>query len=185
MRRSQFIKSFILFSSILFINPLQIFASINSISIGKLAPNFLLNGFNKNTPNQNKYSIDSFSGKWLILYFYPKDFSNGCTLEAKGFQDNLIKYKKLNSSILGISADNEEEHESFCTSELNGYTLLSDKTGEVSKLYDSSLVGSYSKRNTFLINPKGIIVFKLIGVRPIGHAQVVLEELINQQKIYA
>ena len=93
-------------------------------------------------------------------------------------------YKKLNSSIVGISADNEEEHESFCTSAKLGYTLLSDTTGEISKSYDSWL-DPYSKRNTFMINPKGIVVYKWIGVRPIGHAQEVLEELIKQQRIYA
>ena len=120
----------------------------------------------------------------MILYFYPKDFSSGCTLEAKEFQDNFSKFKKLNSCVVGISADNEEEHESFCTSAKLGYTLLSDKTGEISKSYDSWL-DPYSKRNTFMINPKGIVVYKWIGVRPIGHAQEVLEELIKQQRIYA
>ena len=184
MKRSQFIKSFIFFSSILFVKPSRLLASINSISLGKRAPEFLLNGFDNNNPNQKKYSLHDFSGKWLILYFYPKDFSSGCTLEAKGFQDNLSKFKKLNSSIVGISADNEEEHESFCTSAKLGYTLLSDTTGEISKSYDSWL-DPYSKRNTFMINPKGIVVYKWIGVRPIGHAQEVLEELIKQKKIYA
>ena len=184
MKRSRFIKSFILFSTILFIKPSILIAGINSVILNKKAPNFLLNGFNKNNKNQKKWSLDDFSGGWLILYFYPKDFSSGCTLEAKGFQDNLINYKKLNSSIVGISAENEEEHESFCTSENLGFTLLSDKTGEISKSYDSWL-DPYSKRNTFLINPKGIVVFKWIGVRPIGHAQEVLEELIKQQKNYA
>tara|TARA_Y100000766_G_scaffold83598_1_gene71086 strand:- start:23 stop:577 length:555 start_codon:yes stop_codon:yes gene_type:complete len=184
MNRTEFIKIFFTFSSILFIKPLRIFANVNSIRLGKRAPDFLLKGFNKNNPNQKKYSLNDFSGKWLVLYFYPKDFSSGCSLEAKGFQDNLIRYKKLNSSIVGISADNEEEHKSFCTSAKLGYTLLSDTTGEISKSYDSWLE-PYSKRNTFLINPEGIVVFKWIGVRPIGHSQEVLEELIKQQKIYA
>ena len=120
----------------------------------------------------------------MVLYFYPKDFSNVCTLQAKGFQDNLFKYKRLNCSIVGISADNEEDHESFCTSAKLEYTLLSDIDGKISKSYDSWLE-PYSKRNTFMINPEGIVVFKWIGVRPIGHAQEVLEELIKQQKTYA
>ena len=184
MKRSEFIKSFILFSSILFIKPSRLFASINSVTLGKKAPNFLLNGYNKNSPNKKQWSLDDFSKKWLVLYFYPKDFSSGCTLEAKGFQDNLSKFKKLTTSIVGISADSKEEHESFCTSAKLGYTLLSDTTGEISKSYDSWL-DPYSKRNTFMINPKGIVVYKWIGVRPIGHAQQVLEELIKQQKIYA
>jgi len=90
----------------------------------------------------------------------------------------------LPSLIEFILADNNEEHESFCTSAKLGYTLLSDTTGAISKSYDSWL-DPYSKRNTFMINPKGIVVYKWIGVRPIGHAQEVLEELIKQQRIYA
>ena len=94
------------------------------------------------------------------------------------------RYNKINASIVGISADSEEEHESFCTSENLGYTLLSDANSEISKSYDSWL-DPYSKRNTFLINPEGIVLYKWIGVRPIGHAQEVLKELTKQQKIYA
>ena len=184
MKRRQFIKSFVLFSTILIGKPSRLFASINSVRLGQKAPVFLLNGFNKNNPNKKEWSLDDFSGEWLILYFYPKDFSSGCTLEAKGFQDNISTFKKYNASIVGISADTEEDHESFCSSEKIGYTLLSDKNGEVSKLYDSWLEPN-SKRNTFIVNPKGIVVYKWIGVRPIGHAQEVLEELIKQKKIYA
>ncbi len=183
MKRRQFIKSF-LFSSILFVKPSSLFASINSVKIGQKAPEFLLQGFNKNNTKKKKWALDDFLGEWLILYFYPKDFSSGCTLEAKGFQDNLSNFKKINTSIVGISADSKEEHESFCTSAQLGYTLLSDTTGEISKSYDSWL-DPYSKRNTFMINPRGIVVKKWIGVRPIGHAQEVLEELIKQQKTYA
>ena len=184
MKRIQFIKSLFLFTTTFFINPNNLFASTNSVKLGKKAPDFILIGFNKNNPKKNKWSLADFVGKWLIIYFYPKDFSSGCSLEAKGFQDKLQKYKKLNSSIVGISVDNKEEHESFCTSSKLGYTLLSDINGDISKSYDSWL-DPYSKRNTFMINPKGIVVFKWIGVRPIGHAQEVLEELIKQQKLYA
>ena len=184
MKRSEFIKKFILFSSIFFVKPTSLFASINTVKVGKKAPNFLLNGYSKNIPNKREWSLDDFSKKWLVLYFYPKDFSSGCTLQAKNFQDNLSKYNKLNAAIVGISVDSEEEHESFCSSEKLGYILLSDTNSEVSKLYDSWL-DPYSKRNTFLINPEGIVVYKWIGVRPLGHAQEVLEELIKQQKIYA
>ena len=184
MKRRKFIKYIILFSSIIFVKPKRLFASINAVTLGKNAPYFLLNGFNKNNKNKKEWSLDDFLGKWLILYFYPKDFSSGCTLQAKGFQDNLSNFKRLNCSIVGISSDNKEEHESFCTSAKLEYTLLSDTTGEISKSYDSWL-DPYSKRNTFMINPKGIVVYKWIGVRPIGHAQEVLEELIKQKKIYA
>ena len=184
MKRRQFIKSIVLFYSVLFIKPSSLLATINSVRLNKKAPEFLLKGYNKDNPKQSQWSLGDFSGKWLILYFYPKDFSGGCTLEAKGFQDILSKFKENNASIVGISADNEEEHESFCTSSKLGFTLLSDVSGEISRSYDSWLQ-PYSKRNTFIINPKGFVVFKWIGVRPIGHAQEVLEQLLNQQKIYA
>ena len=183
MKRRQLIESFI-FSCILFIKPSISFASINDVKLGQKAPDFLLDGFNKNNPNKKKWSLNDFSGEWLILYFYPKDFSSGCTIQAKAFQDNLSKFNKLSASVVGISADNEEEHQSFCTSAKLEYTLLADIKGEISKSYDSWL-DPYSKRNTFMINPKGIVVYKWIGVRPIGHAQEVLEELIKQKKIYA
>ena len=184
MKRSEFIKEFILFLSIFFIKPSRLFANVNSVKLGNKAPFFSLNGYSKNYPNKQQWSLDDFSQKWLILYFYPKDFSSGCTLQAKSFQDNIYKFNRINASIVGISADSEEDHKSFCTSEKLGYTLLSDTNSEVSKLYDSWL-DPYSKRNTFLINPEGIVVYKWIGVRPLGHAQEVLEELTRQQKIYA
>ena len=184
MKRRQFINTFIIFISLLLISPLKLFASINSIRIGDKAPSFFLNGYNKKNPDKKIWSLDDYSGNWLVLYFYPKDFSSGCTLEAKDYQDNLSKFKRINAYIVGISADNEEVHESFCSSAKLGYTLLSDKNGDISKLYDSWL-DPYSKRNTFIINPKGIVVFKWIGVRPLGHAQEVLKELIKRQKTYA
>ena len=184
MKRRGFIKSLFSFSGILLIKPSSLLATTKAIRLGQKAPDFLLIGFNKKNPDKKEWSLNDFSGEWLILYFYPKDFSSGCTIQAKAFQDNLSKFKKLNSSVVGISADNEEEHESFCTSAKLEYTLLSDTKGEISKSYDSWL-DPYSKRNTFLINPEGIVVYKWIGVRPIGHAQEVIEELIKQKKKYA
>ena len=174
---------FVILISLLF-NLKSAFAFDYAPEIGDLAPSFNLEGINKSIKSKKIWDSNELKGKWLVLYFYPKDFSSGCTLEAKNFQDNLSKYNKINASIVGISADSEEEHESFCTSEKLGYTLLSDANSEISKSYDSWL-DPYSKRNTFLINPEGIVVYKWIGVRPIGHAQEVLEELIKQQKIYA
>ena len=120
---------------------------IIDIEVGARVPDFILVDDKDKT-----IRLSDLRGSPAVLYFYPKDFSSGCTLEAKAFQDNLSKFKKLNSCVVGISADNEEEHESFCTSAKLGYTLLSDTTGEISKSYDSWL-DPYSKRNTFMINP--------------------------------
>ena len=184
MKRRQFINSLLIFFSVLLSRPSKLSASVNSVKTGEKAPYFTLEGYNKNDPSKKQWSLDDFTGQWLILYFYPKDFSSGCTLEAKGFQDNVSRFKKYQTSIVGVSADSEEDHESFCSSEKIGYTLLSDKNGDVSKLYDSWLE-PYSKRNTFLVNPKGIVVYKWIGVRPLKHAQEVMEELLKKQKVYA
>ena len=184
MKRSLFIKSFILFFDFLLSKPTTFFASLNSIKLGDKVAYFLLNGLNKNNPNTEQWSLDDFFGKWLILYFFPKDFLNDCTLEARVFQDNLYKYERLNASIVRISTDNKEDHESFCSSSKLVYTLLSNKNGEISTLYDSWLE-PYSKRNTYIINPRVIVIFKWIKVRPLGHAQEVLKELVKKQKIYA
>ena len=94
MKRRQYIKTIISFLIILFVKPSRLFASTNSVKIGKKAPDFLLYGFNKRNHIKKKWSLDDFSGNWLILYFYPKDFSSGCTLQAKAFQDNLSKFQK-------------------------------------------------------------------------------------------
>ena len=181
MLRSVFTNKLFIFIVFSLINPKLILAKTSKLSIGNKAPKFKLNGYNKNFITKEQWSLDDFSGKWLILYFYPQDYTSGCTLEAKGFQQKLEDFDNLNASVVGISADNEKTHESFCTSEDLGYTLLSDKNGQISKLYDSWLE-PYSKRNTFLINPEGIIKYKWISVRPIYHANEVLEELLMRKK---
>ena len=184
MQRRPFIQTFIIFFCFFLGKTSKSFAIINLIKVGKKSHDFQLKGYNKNHPNNKDWNLEDFSREWLILYFYPKDFSNGCTLEAKGFQDNLSNFKKLHTSIVGISDDNEEKNESFCESEKLGYTLLSDRKGEISKLYDSMLE-PYSKMNTFIIKPEVIVVNEWIGVRPLRHVQQVLEELSKKQKIYA
>ena len=184
MKRSHFIKSFIVFFSILLSKPSRLLENINAINICKKAPYFLLNGYNKNNHNKKGWSLNNFFGKCLILYFHPNDFSSGCSLEAKEFQDNLSKYKRNNASILGISSDKQEDQEPFCTSKKHGYTLLSDINREVSKLYDS-WSKSNSIRNTFIIYPKGIVLFNFIGVNPLGHSEEVLKELLKKKKTYA
>ncbi len=103
MLRRFFIGYSISIFGTLLLKPTNLSASINSIRIGEKAHNFLLKGINKNNSRQREWSLDDYSGKWLIVYFYPKDFSSGCTLQAKGFQDKLSKYKRLNCSIVGIT----------------------------------------------------------------------------------
>jgi len=122
-----------------------------------------------------------FQGRWLVLYFYPKDFTSGCTLEARSFQAALADFHRLGAEVVGISADAAEDHISFCAAEGLAYPLLSDPGGNVSRAYGSWLA-PYSQRHTFLIDPNGQLRARWLGVRPIGHGQEVLAELQRLQQ---
>ena len=172
---SKFFVSLIIFFSVFIYHP-KLYAFDFAPEIGDLAPDFSLNGINSNFKNKNKWDLKDFEQKWLILYFYPKDFTTGCTIEAKGFADLKSKFSKYNAEIVGISADSEESHDSFCNSKAINYTLLSDSNGIVSKKY-GSWIPPYSDRNTFLISPEGRIVYRWISVTPINHAKEVLKVL--------
>ena len=144
--------------------------------IGDIAPNFSLEGINKNIKFKNTWDLKEFKGKWVVLYFYPKDFTSGCTLEAKGFTELKNDFSKYNAEIVGISADNQDSHASFCSEKSINYTLLSDPKGTISAKY-GSWIPPYSDRNTFLITPKGEISYRWISVLPINHAKEVLNVL--------
>jgi len=142
---------------------------------GQMAPDFTL-------PSQNgtQISLDSFKGKWVVLYFYPKDMTTGCTIEAHNFQRDQEKYTKENAVILGVSVDSTDSHKQFCTKENLTFRLLADPDKKVVKAYGS--LGSFgpmviAKRNTFLIDPTGKIVKVWTGVKPDVHSQEVLAEL--------
>ena len=147
--------------------------------LGAAAPDFNLPGTiaGASTPN---LSLSSWRGRWLVLYFYPRDFTSGCTIEAHGFEDALTDFKAKNCEIAAISADSVDDHESFCSSEGLSFTLLSDPDGSVSRDY-GSWMAPYSLRHTFLIDPEGLLRARWTGVRPVGHAQEVLNTLISEQ----
>ena len=144
--------------------------------IGDTAPGFNLQGVNLTNKDKKEWSLKDFQGKWVVLYFYPKDFTTGCTLEAKGFTSLNNQFKKNNSEIIGISADNEDSHDSFCNEKSINYTLLSDPNGIVSDKY-GSWIPPFSDRNTFLISPEGKIAYRWISVSPLNHAKEVLNIL--------
>jgi len=149
-------------------------------AVGSAAPTFKL------TTNEGKEaSLGDFKGKWVVLYFYPKDFTSGCTLEAHNFQRDLEKYTALKTVILGVSVDTAESHKSFCAKEGLNFKLLSDPDAKVSAEYGSVMEyngSKYSARNTFIIDPKGNIakVFEKVG--PAGHSEEVLAALAELQK---
>jgi len=147
---------------------------------GNPAPAFTL-------PNQEgaQVSLDQFKGKWVVLYFYPKDFTSGCTVEAHNFQRDLEKYTEKNAVILGISVDTVDSHKGFCTKESLSFKLLADPNHTVVEKYGSVMEYNgmtLAARNTFLIDPSGIIRKVYLKVSPQGHSQEVLTDLQQLQQ---
>lgn len=125
-------------------------------------------------------SLSDYRGKWVVLYFYPKDFTSGCTLEARRFQQDLPKYMDRKVQILGVSADDVDSHAKFCDSEGLKFPLLADTNGKVSKAY-GSWIGFVSMRHTFIIDPEGNLREQFLGVRPAIHSTEVLARLDELQ----
>jgi peroxiredoxin Q/BCP len=144
------------------------------------APAFSLPGFGPGLDRSGELGLDQLRGRWLALYFYPKDFTGGCTLEARGFQRDLEQFHQLNAEVVGISADDLAEHASFCDSEGLVFPLLSDPGGAVSQIYES-WIAPFSQRHTFLIDPEGVLRARWVAVRPLGHSLEVLDELKRLQ----
>jgi peroxiredoxin Q/BCP len=142
---------------------------------GQTAPDFTL-------PSQDgsKVSLHDFRGKWVILYFYPKDGTPGCTIEAHNFQRDLPSYEQLGAVIVGVSVDSANSHQEFCAKQGLRFKLLSDTDKQVSQQYGSLtnlLVFRVPARNTFLIDPAGKVIREWIGVSPARHSGEVLNEL--------
>lgn len=173
--------STVLASCIAFLAWLNFAPSANAMG-GKLppldqpAPEFTLS---TNTGDGN-VSLSDYRGKWVVLYFYPKDFTSGCTLEARRFQQDLPKYIDRNVQILGVSADDVDSHAEFCESEGLKFPLLADTDGKVSKVY-GSWIGFVSMRHTFIIDPEGMLREQFLGVRPAIHSTEVLARLEELQ----
>ena len=147
---------------------------------GSVAPSFKL------TTNEGKEaSLSDFKGQWVVLYFYPKDFTSGCTLEAHNFQRDIAKYEQAKAVILGVSTDTADSHKSFCAKEGLNFKLLADIDSKVSEQYGSIMEyngAKYSARNTFIIDPKGKIAKVFVKVNPAVHSEEVLAALAELQK---
>lgn len=142
---------------------------------GSAAPGFTL-------PSQEgqQVSLDQFKGKWVVLYFYPKDFTSGCTVEAHNFQRDLDKYTQKNAAIVGVSVDTVDSHKGFCTKEGLNFKVLADPTHEVVQKYGSVMEYNgmtLAARNTFLIDPTGMIKKVYTKVNPQSHSEEVLADL--------
>lgn len=145
--------------------------------VNQPAPEFML----PTNTGAGEVSLSALRGKWVVLYFYPKDFTAGCTLEARRFQQDLPRYVDKNTQIIGVSADSVDSHAQFCDSENLKFPLLADTTGDVSKAYGSWL-GYVSIRHSFLIDPNGVLRETFVNVNPAIHSTEVLARLENLQK---
>jgi peroxiredoxin Q/BCP len=152
--------------------------------INKMAPAFCL-------PDAEKTSIclDSFRGKWVILYFYPRDNTPGCTIEAMQFNAALEKFADLGAQVIGVSADSPESHQKFAAKHNLSIILLSDSEHAVLRAYDAwkpkTMFGREflgTQRDTFLIDPQGKIISVWRKVSPKGHAEEVKAVLLEKKK---
>lgn len=149
-------------------------------AIGSPAPDFTLN-----SQDSKPVSLSDFRGQWVVLYFYPKDFTSGCTKEAHNFQHDLALYEQKNAVILGVSGQDEVSHEKFCTAEGLHFKLLADTHCELSARYGSVVdlgVAKLSARHTFLVDPTGVIRRVYLKVDPSRHSAEVLADLAELKK---
>jgi thioredoxin-dependent peroxiredoxin len=147
--------------------------------VGSPAPDFTL-------PSQEGALVSphDFRGKWVVLYFYPKDFTSGCTLEAHNFQRDSAQYVQRNAVIVGVSFDAPDSHKQFCAKEGLNFKLLADTTHAVATTYGSVMhiaSKALAARNTFLIDPNGVIAREFIKVNPATHSDSVLAALTELQ----
>ena len=149
-------------------------------AIGSAAPDFTLN-----SQDGKPTSLHDFKGKWVVLYFYPKDMTPGCTIEAHNFQRDLEKYNALNAVVLGVSLQDEKSHQEFCAKESLTFKLLADTKKEVSEKYDSVMnfgVAQLSARHTFLIDPSGVVRKVWTDVDVKKHSDDVLAAIEEMEK---
>ena len=146
-----------------------------TLKSGDDAPNFSL------PDNQGRQvSLSEFKGKWVVLYFYPKDDTPGCTTEACHFRDDFKLLENLGAQVIGMSIDDSFSHKKFAEKYNLPFPLLSDASGEVARLYgalNNFLVIKLAKRYTYLINPKGKIAKIYLSVDTSKHSQEIIEDL--------
>ncbi len=154
------------------------------MEINKTAPDFTL-------PDQdgNKHKLSDYKGQWVLVYFYPKDNTPGCTTEACALRDNFPAFKKLKIQVFGISADSGKSHKKFVDKYQLPFTLLADEDKKTAKKYgvweEKSMFGvKYMGilRNSYLINPDGKIAKIYEKVKPSAHAEEVLKDIKELSK---
>jgi peroxiredoxin Q/BCP len=154
------------------------------LAVGEKAPQFTLND-----ADGNKVKLSDFKGKKVVLYFYPKDLTPGCTVEACAFRDDIGPLKKLGAVVLGVSADSEKTHGKFRAKHNLNFPLLADVNHEVSEKYgawqENSMYGRKYwgiARITYIIDEKGKVAKAYEKVKPAGHSEEVIEAIKSMDK---
>lgn len=149
-------------------------------AVGSVAPDFTLS-----SQEGRKVSLHDYRGQWVVLYFYPKDMTPGCTIEAHNFQRDQKEYDAKKAAILGVSVDSVDSHVQFCTKENLTFKLLSDPDKKIVTAYGSTQKfgdNVVAARNTFLIDPRGVIRKIFVKVNPNPHSAEVLAALDELKK---
>jgi peroxiredoxin Q/BCP len=160
---------------------LRAYAAADAIAVGSPAPNFTL-------PSQEDkpVSLSDYKGKWVVLYFYPKDQTTGCTIEAHNFQRDQPKYNTLNAVVLGVSLDTVEGHKTWCSKDTFSFKLLADPDHKVVDQYGVPVSAhgdmKFAARQTYLISPTGKVVKYWPKVDPNTHSEEVLAEIAAAKK---
>jgi len=143
--------------------------------VGSAAP-----GFNLQDQNGDWHDLSDYQGSWLAIYFYPKDDTPGCTTEACNFRDNIYAFKAIGASVIGISVDDVDSHKEFSDKYKLPFVLLADPDGSTADAYgvlrDWKLM-KIASRESFIVNPEGIIIKHYEDVDPDTHTQDVLNDL--------
>ena len=150
-------------------------SSMAAALVGEAAPEFRLQD-----QNGEWQSLEAHRGKWIALYFYPKDDTPGCTTEACAFRDNIFAFDELNAVILGVSLDDVASHAEFAEKYSLPFPILADTNKEAAAAYNVTMkIGSMelAKRQSFLINPDGVVVQQYEKVNPGTHSEDVLADL--------
>ena len=160
--------------------PLAFAAESSTPIVGDTAPAFTL-------PDQNgkSVSLSDYRGKWVVLYFYPKDGTPGCTTEACEFRDNVFAFRKAGATILGISVDDVESHGKFAAQNHLPFTILADSEKHVARQYGvlHRMLGlmELARRETFIVDPDGRVAKHYLEVDPGSHSKQVLADLKTLQ----
>jgi peroxiredoxin Q/BCP len=150
-------------------------ASAATPVVGEPAPAFRLQD-----QDGKWHTLADYKGKWVAIYFYPKDDTPGCTTQACSFRDNIFAFNKEGAVILGISVDDVESHKKFAEKHGLPFTLLADADKAVAKQYGvlkNYGVAEFARRDTFIVDPEGRIAKHYESVKPEGHSEVVLEDI--------